>query len=84
MAAKWASEFKQAIEKVQYEQAQKATTAGFAITVVSAEEFEDGVGTCAGVNAMKDGVWYTLREALNEIGERTDFRALAIERGYLK
>jgi hypothetical protein len=80
---KWNVEFKHAIEKVQYEQAQKVKRAGFAITVVSPEEFEDGVGACAGVNATKNGVWYTLREALNEIGERTDFRALAIERGYL-
>lgn len=80
----WAEKFKRAIDRVQYEQAQKVRQAGFEIRTVSEQEYEDGVGACPGVNAIKGIVWYTLRQALDEIGERTDFHALAIERGYLE
>jgi hypothetical protein len=80
----WAQRYRKALARVENEQAQKVKAAGFAIQFVTLSDHEDGVGEAAGVNATRDGVWYTLRQALNEIGERTDFYALAIERGYLE
>jgi hypothetical protein len=51
------------------EQFKKLMAAGFKKNIVSAEEHEDGIGACAGVNFTKNGVWYTPRQALKEIGE---------------
>ena len=42
--------------------------AGFKAVKVTAEEFEDGVGTAVGMNYVKGGVWYTEREAREEAG----------------
>lgn len=68
------------VKQVEKEQSAKVKAAGFRIEHVTEEEFEDGVGAIAGINAVKDGAWYTLREALKEIGERTDFYRMAMER----
>jgi len=36
---------------------------------VSAEEHEDGVGACVGLNFIKNGVWYTAKDAMEECGK---------------
>ena len=46
---------------------QKLSAAGFKRVYVTREEFEDGIGTNPGVNFVKDGVWYTMTQALAEI-----------------
>ena len=47
---------------------QALKAAGFKAVKVTAEEFEDGVGSAIGMNYVKDGVWYTERQALKEAG----------------
>lgn len=47
---------------------QFASENGFSNTLVSQEEFEDGIGTCVGLNFTKDGLWYKPHQAMNEIG----------------
>jgi hypothetical protein len=68
------------LKQIENEQAQKVHDAGFKIVDVTAEELEDGVGATVGLNAVKDEVFYSLRDALREIGESVDFMALAFER----
>jgi len=80
----WSQQFRDALELVEHEQAQKVRRAGYTLEYVTEEEHENGVGATVGINAIRDGVWYTLRQALSGIGERTDFHALAVERGYLE
>ena len=74
------SKLAKTLKQIEREQAQKVHDAGFAVVNVTAEEFEDGVGATVGLNAVKDEVFYSLRQALREIGESVDFMALALER----
>jgi hypothetical protein len=74
------SKLARALREIENEQAAKVEAAGFTITDVTAEELEDGVGVCIGLNAVKDEVFYSLRDALRQLGERVDFMALAFER----
>lgn len=52
---------------------QALKAAGFKAVKVTAEEYEDGVGTAVGINYVKNAgtnaaVWYTEREAMKEAG----------------
>lgn len=79
----WAQKTKSGLEAIERQQIAKLKAAGFEITRVSAEEHEDGIGACVGVNAIKNGVWYTMIHALREIGERVDFMKMAREQGLI-
>lgn len=41
---------------------------GFEYEFVSQEEREDGVGAVSGDNYVKDGIWYTKHQMVQEIG----------------
>jgi len=63
----WAEEFAKKLREEEREKVAKVTAAGFRITRVTEEEFEDGVGACIGWNAVKGYTFYTLNQALKEI-----------------
>jgi len=65
----WAEEFRKKLHDEEEAKIARVTAAGFRITRVTEEEFEDGIGACVGVNAQKGYVFYTLNQALQEIGE---------------
>lgn len=41
---------------------------GFKMTKVTAEELEDGIGVIVGENWIKDQVWYTTKEMVENLG----------------
>lgn len=41
---------------------------GFKYIKVDASEFEDGVGACVGDNWVKQAVWYTTNQMIEELG----------------
>jgi len=51
------------------EQKRQLEKAGFKIIFIDEDEHEDGIGACAGWNAVKDVVWYTIRQALAEVAD---------------
>ena len=73
------SKLARVLKQIENEQAAKVEAAGFKIINVTVEEFDDGVGATIGLNAVKDGQFCSLRDALREIGERVDFMAMAQE-----
>ena len=42
---------------------QRLAAAGFRRVYVTREEYEDGIGTTVGINYVKNGVWYTPKQA---------------------
>ena len=62
------------LPKLQAEYRNKIAAAGFKVVDVSEEEFEDGIGVCVGKNYIKDGRSYSFRDALELIGEYSNYR----------
>lgn len=64
----WAQEFARKLREEEQAKIAKVKAAGFRVTKVTEEEFEDGVGACVGWNAVKGHTFYTLNQALKETG----------------
>ena len=75
----WAQKVTQIEHEIQREQAESLRAAGFSIRNLTESEVEDGIGLTVGLNAVKDGLWYTFNQALKTIDDNRDALSIALK-----